>query len=42
MIVKNSIFAYNSAGDGGGIYIDLVMLTETGNLFIDNTGGDIN
>ena len=40
LTVTNSIFAYNSATDGGGIY-NAGTLINTGNLFFDNTGGDI-
>lgn|SRR5208282_422664 len=39
--VRNSIFAFNIATDGGGIY-NLGTLTNTRNLFFDNTGGDTN
>ena len=40
LTVKDSIFAFNSATDGGGIY-SAGTLIDTGNLFFDNTGGDI-
>ena len=39
--MTNSIFAFNSAAYGGGIY-NAGTLIKTRNLFFDNTGGDIN
>ena len=41
LAVTDSILAYNSATDGGGIYNAGTFLINTGNLFFDNTGGDI-
>ena len=40
LIVNGGVFADNSATDGGGIY-NTGTLIHTGNLFFDNTGGDI-
>ena len=38
--MTDSLFIGNSATDGGGIY-NAGTLICTGNLFFDNTGGDI-
>jgi len=40
LTVKDDIFANNTATNGGGIY-NAGTLINTGNLFFDNTGGNI-